>query len=85
MTKPVEIIDLTNDSNRNCGGGTGHLPRAQSNPETQWISKRTKLDALKKVLVRPVSARDNMISSEFRKDALWYEQAEVLFSVAMPQ
>ena len=85
LTEPDEIIDLTQDSNRNCVGGAGHLRGAQSNAEIQWISKRPKLDPLRKLLARPLSARDNMNSSEFRKDALWFEQAELLFSAAMPQ
>ena len=84
LTKPDEIIDLTQDSNRNCAGGTGHLRGAQSNAEIQWISKRPKLDPLRR-LARPLSARDNMNLSELRKDAFWFEQAELLFSAAMPQ
>ena len=85
LTTPDEIIDLTQDSNRNCAGCTGGLRGAQSNAEIQWISKRPKLDPSRKFLARPLSAMDNMNSIEFRKDGFWFEQAELLFSAAMPQ
>ena len=79
------IIDLTSDSNE-CVGDTEPLRPVQSKIEIPWTSKLPKHDPSKKIKVaRRLSVRDNINMSELRKDAAaaWFEEAELLFKVAM--
>ena len=77
------IIDLTSDSNE-CVGGTEHLLPLKSKIEIPWMSKLPKNDPSKKLKVsRRLSVRDCLKMSELRKDAAWFEEAELLFKVAM--
>ena len=76
------IIDLTSDFNE-CVGDTEPLRPVKSKIEIPWTSKLPKHDPSKKIKARPLSVRDNINMSELRKDAAWFEEAELLFKVAM--
>ena len=57
----------------------GHLS------EIPWMSKLPKHDPLKKRCVAPrLSVRDILNASVFRKDAAWFDAAELSFNAAMP-
>ncbi len=84
LTRTVVIIDLTNDSNE-CVCDTEHLRPIKSRTEIPWMSKLPKHDPSKKrCLARRLSARDSINMSELRRDAAWFEEAELRFSGAMP-
>ena len=84
LTGTDVIIDLTSDSNE-CVGDTEPLRPVKSNIEIPWTSKLPKHDPSKKIKVaRRLSVRDNINMSELRKDAAWFEEAELLFKGAMP-
>ena len=77
------IIDLTSDSNE-CVGDTEPLRPVKSKIEILWTSKKPKHDPSKKIKVaRRFSVRDYLNMSGLRKDAAWFEEAELLFKVAM--
>ena len=76
------IIDLTSDFNE-CVGDTEPLRPVKSKIEIPWTSKLPKHDPSKKIKARPLSVRDNINMSELRKDAAWFEEADLLFTVAM--
>ena len=83
LTRTNVIIDLTSDSNE-CVGDTEPLRPVKSKIEIPWTSKLPKHDPSKKIKVaRRLSVRDNINMSELRKDAVWFEEAELLFRVAM--
>ena len=83
LTGTDAIIDLTSDSNE-CVGDTEPLRPAKSKIEIPWTSKLPKHDPSKTTKVaRRLSVRDNINMSEFRKDAVWFEEAELLFKVAI--
>ena len=83
LTGTDVFIDLTSDSNE-CVGDTKPLLPIKSNIEIPWTSKLPKHDPSKKIKVaRRLSVRDNINISELRKDAVWFEEAELLFRVAM--
>ena len=84
LTRAAVIIDLTSDSSE-CVGDTEHLPRVDSKIVIPWMSKLPKHDPLKKRCVaRRLSVRDNINASVFRKDAAWFDAAELSFNAAMP-
>ena len=84
LTGTDVIIDLTSDSNE-CVGDTECLGPVKSNIEIPWMSKLPKLDPSNKIkLARRLSVREKIYMSELRKDAAWFEEAELLFKVAMP-
>ena len=77
------IIDLTSDSNE-CVGDTEPLRPVTSKVEIPWMSKLPKHDPSSKIKVaRRMSAQDTINMSGLRKDAAWFEEAELLFNVAM--
>ena len=83
LTGTDVIIDLTSDSNE-CVGDTEPLRPVKSKIEIPWTSKLPKHDPSNKIKVaRRLSVRDNINMSELRKDAAWFEEAELLFKVAM--
>ena len=85
LTGADVIIDLTSDSNECRCRDTEPLLPVKSNIEIPWTSKLPKLDPSKKIqLARRLSVRDSIAMSELRKDAAWFEEAELLFKVAMP-
>ena len=87
LTRAAVIIDLTSDSSE-CVGDTEHLPRVDSKIVIPWMSKLSKPprnDPLKKRCAAPrLSVRDNINASVFRKDAAWFDAAELSFNAAMP-
>ena len=84
LTGTDVIIDLTIASNE-CVGDTEALRPVKSKIEIPWMSKLPKHDPSEKIHVaRRLSAQDNRNMSELRKDAAWFEEAELLFKVAMP-
>ena len=82
--RPVDVVDLTSDSDE-CVGDTEPLRPAKSQIEIPWMSKLPKHDPSKKMKVaRRLSERDLINLSELRKDAAWFEEAELLFKTSMP-
>ena len=83
LTGTDVIIDLTIDFNE-CVGDTELLRPVKSKIDIPWMSKLPKHDPSEKIKVaRRLSSRDNMNMSELRKDAAWFEEAELLFKAAM--
>ena len=83
LTGTDVIIDLTSDSNE-CAGDTEPLRPVKSTITIPWMSKLPQHDPSKKIKVaRRLSVRDYMNMSELRKDTAWFEEAELLFKVAM--
>ena len=84
--RPVDVVDLTGaDVMIDLTRDSEPLPRVKSKIKIPWISKLPKHDPSKKMKVAcRLSERENINLSELRKYALWFEQAEVLFSAAMP-
>ena len=77
------IIDLTSDSNE-LVGDVEPLRPVKSKVEIPWMSKLPKHDPSSTIKVaRRMSAQDNINMRELRKDAAWFEEAELLFKVAM--
>ena len=74
LTGTGVIIDLTGDSNER---------PVKSKNEMPWIPKLSKHDPSKKSKVVRLSVRDNINMRELRNDAAWFEDAELLFKVAM--
>ena len=84
LTGTDVIIDLTIESNE-CVGDIEPLRPFKSKIDIPWMSKLPKHDPSKKIKVaRRLSSRCNMNMSELRKDADWFEEAELLFKAAMP-
>ena len=82
LTGTELIIDLTSDSNE-CVGDTEPLRPVESKIEIPWTSKLPKHDPSKKIKVaRRFSVEDYIKMSGLRKDAAWFEEAELLFKVA---
>ena len=84
LTQPDETIDLTSVPDKPVGD-PGHLRGGRGgSTEIEWISKLPKLEASQKKLVaRALSVRENINVSELSKDAAWFEEAELVFKVAM--
>ena len=83
LTGTDVIIDLASDSNE-CVGDTEPLRPVKSKIEIPWMSKLPKFDpSSKSKVARPMSAQDNINMRELRKDAAWFEEAELGFKTSM--
>ena len=78
LTKTAVIIDLTS-------ADTERLWAVKSNIAIPWMSKLPRHDPLKKRCVaRRLSVRDQKNANEFRRDATWFDEAELRFNASMP-
>ena len=84
LTGTDDIIDLTLDC-PDCAAVSRPSAPVSSTILIPWISKHSLSDpSEKRNVARRMIEREAINVSELRKDAAWFEEAELLFKAAMP-